>query len=104
MAEHVVGRFDDLPEAVGVPVDVDGVQVAVVRIGTSVYAIQDKCSHQDVPLSEGSVDVFECSIECIKHGSMFDLRTGEPLCLPATRPVPVYKAVVRDGDVVVVDG
>ena len=104
MAEHVVGRYDDLPEAVAVPFDVDGVTIAVVRIGTSVYAIEDKCSHQDVPLSEGSVDVFECSIECIKHGSMFDLRSGEPLCLPATRPVPVYKAIVRDGDVVVVDG
>ncbi len=101
MAEHVVCRLDDLSEAVAVPFEIDGTVVAVVRTGTSVYAIQDRCSHQDVPLSEGSVDVYECSIECIKHGSTFDLRTGDPLCLPATRPVPVYKATVRDGDVVV---
>jgi 3-phenylpropionate/trans-cinnamate dioxygenase ferredoxin subunit len=101
MAEHVVCRFEELPEATALPFEVDGAIVAVVRIGPSVYAILDRCSHQDVPLSEGSVDVFECSIECIKHGSTFDLRTGDPLCLPATRPVPVYKATVRDGDVVV---
>jgi 3-phenylpropionate/trans-cinnamate dioxygenase ferredoxin component len=103
MAEHVVCRLDELPEAMALPFEIDGVVVAVVRIGASVYAIEDRCSHQDVPLSEGSVDVFECSIECIKHGSMFDLRTGDPLCLPATRPVPVYKTTVRDGDVVVME-
>ncbi len=101
MAEHVVCRFDALPEGGALPFEVDGVTVAVARIGTSVYAILDRCSHQDVPLSEGSVDVYECSIECIKHGSTFDLRTGEPLCLPATQPVAVYAATVRDGDVVV---
>jgi 3-phenylpropionate/trans-cinnamate dioxygenase ferredoxin subunit len=101
MAEHVVARVEDLPEAAAVPVEVEGTPVAVVRVGASVYAVADRCSHQDVPLSEGSVDVYDCSIECIKHGSTFDLRTGEPLCLPATRPVAVYSVEVRDGDVVV---
>ena len=42
-----------------------------------------------------------CTIECWKHGSLFDLRTGEPLSLPATRPTPVYEAKVVDGRVVV---
>src|SRR5579871_2396187 len=101
MVEHVVARFDELPEGQAVPVDVDGTVIAVTRVGTSVYAILDRCSHADVPLSEGAVDAFDCAIECVKHGSMFDLRTGEPLSLPATRPVPVYPATVRDGDVVV---
>ena len=101
MAEHVVCRFDDLPEGAALPFEVDGVSVAVARVGTAVYAVEDRCSHQDVPLSEGAVDVFDCSIECIKHGSTFDLRTGEPLCLPATRAVPVYPVTVRDGNVVV---
>ena len=101
MAEHVICTLDELPEAMGLPFEIDGTVIAVVRVGESVYAIQDRCSHQDVPLSEGSVDTFDCSIECIKHGSTFDLRTGEPLCLPATRPVPVYGVTVRNGDVVV---
>ena len=51
-------------------------------------------------LSEGEVD--DCSIECWMHGSRFDLRTGAPSALPATRPIPVYRLTV-DGDDVLVD-
>ena len=48
-------------------------------------------------LSEG--DVTGCEIECWLHGSSFDLRTGEPLSLPATVPVPVYPVIVSgDGE------
>ena len=73
---------------------------AVVRIGDEVYAIGDRCSHADVSLSEGTVDPDDRTIECFKHGSTFDLRTGEPQSLPATRPVPVYDVRVRDGLIV----
>ena len=52
-----------------------------------------------MPLSEG--DVWDCSIECWLHGSRFDLKTGDPIGLPATEPVPVYPVEVRDGDVYV---
>ena len=82
--------------------DVGTLQIAVIRIEDDVYAIGDTCSHEDYSLSEGEVLVEECEIECWKHGSTFDLRTGEPRSLPATRPVPVY--VVRlDGDDVMVE-
>ena len=81
--------------------DVSGRRVAVVRIGDDVYAIGDTCSHADVSLSEGEVLVDECEIECWKHGSTFSLVTGEPQSLPAVRPVPVYRARVVGGDVVV---
>ena len=43
----------------------------------------------------------ECEIECWKHGSSFSLATGEPLTLPATRPVPVYRRARVDDDEVV---
>ena len=65
------------------------------------YVIGDQCSHADVSLSEGDVDVDECTIECPKHGSSFDLATGEPLSLPALKPVPTYAVSVVDGDVVI---
>ena len=73
----------------------------MVRLGDDVYVIGDTCSHADVSLSEGEVDAVACTIECPKHGSEFDLRTGEPRSLPAVRPVPRYEASVVDGDVVV---
>ena len=77
--------------------DVDGHRICLVRIGEDYYAIGDECSHEDYSLSEGDVWEEECEIECPKHGSTFDLRTGEAQTLPATKPVPVYTVVV-DGD------
>ncbi len=78
---------------------VNGVPVAVVRLGDDVYAIGDTCSHAEVSLSEGEVWADEKSLECWKHGSRFDLVTGDPITLPATQPVPVFVARVVDGNV-----
>jgi 3-phenylpropionate/trans-cinnamate dioxygenase ferredoxin subunit len=75
--------------------------IAVVRIDDDVYAIDDRCSHEDYSLSEGEVLVEECEIECWKHGSTFDLRTGEPQTLPATKAVPVYPVHLEGDDVMV---
>jgi len=76
-------------------------RIALVRIDDRFYAIGDRCSHEDYSLSEGEVLVEECEIECWKHGSMFDLVTGEPRSLPATKPVPVYSVLVEGDDVMV---
>ena len=82
-------------------VEVDGRAVALVRIGEEVHAIDDICSHAEVSLSEGDVDLEECALECWKHGSLFDLRTGEALTLPAVRPVAVHAVTVEGDDVLV---
>ena len=73
------------------------------RIAGEVYAIEDLCSHAEVPLSEGDVEEFKGAptIECWLHGSCFDLRTGEPTNLPATEPVSVYPVRVEGEDVYV---
>jgi 3-phenylpropionate/trans-cinnamate dioxygenase ferredoxin subunit len=82
--------------------DVSGLRVALVRIGDDYLAVGDRCSHEDFSLADGEVWADECEIECSKHGSTFDLRTGAPCSLPATKPVPVYDVVVEGGDVSVV--
>ncbi len=100
-----VCAFDELVDGEARRVELDdGVVVAVVRIGEQVYAIGDRCSHADVSLSGGIVDERACTLECPKHGSEFDLRTGEPQSLPALRPVPTYEVRVTDGEVVVAIG
>ena len=91
----------DLADGAARKVVVGDVPVCVVRIGDDVYAIGDICSHAHVSLSEGEVWPDELEIECPKHSSTFDLRTGDPTCLPATQPVPVYDVTVADGDVTV---
>jgi 3-phenylpropionate/trans-cinnamate dioxygenase ferredoxin subunit len=82
--------------------DVGGLRVALVRIGDDYYAVGDRCSHEDFSLADGEVWPDECEIECAKHGSTFDLRTGQPCSLPATRPVPVYQLALEGDDVSVV--
>ncbi len=79
--------------------DVPGHRIALVRIDDDFYAIGDRCSHANVSLSEGDVHPDDLTLECWKHGSTFSLKTGEPLCLPATRPVPVYDIHVEAGEV-----
>jgi len=77
------------------------VEVAVVRdSGGDLHAISDVCSHGQVSLSDGEVE--GTTIECWLHGSTFELRSGAPLSLPATAPVPVYPLTL-DGDRVLVD-
>jgi 3-phenylpropionate/trans-cinnamate dioxygenase ferredoxin component len=96
-----VGPLAGLEPGTARRIDVDGLPVALVRIGDDVYAIGDTCSHANVSLSEGEVDEDAKEIECWKHGSTFSLSTGEPQTLPATQPVPVYAARVEDGEIVV---
>jgi 3-phenylpropionate/trans-cinnamate dioxygenase ferredoxin subunit len=102
MTAKAVCRVTDVGDGEARRVDIDGVPVCVVHIGDEWFAIGDTCSHAEYSLSEGDVWPDECEIECPKHGAMFSLRTGEPLTLPATRPVATY-AVRVDGDDVVVE-
>lgn len=94
-----VCAFSDLVPGTATRFELDGSGVAVVRVGDDVYAIGDRCSHANFSLSEGEVDTAACTLECWKHGAVFSLRTGEPLTLPATKPVAVYDVDLRDGGV-----
>jgi len=90
-----VASLGELEEDTPKRVELDGVPVALVRTEGEVFAINDICSHANVSLSEGEVE--DCQIECWLHGSSFDLRSGKPSGLPATRPVPVYPVKI-EGD------
>jgi 3-phenylpropionate/trans-cinnamate dioxygenase ferredoxin subunit len=109
MPEVRVGAVDDVAPGSSRRVEVDGLRLAVVRLPAKEagdpddwYVVGDRCSHADYSLSEGDVWADEREIECPKHGSTFSLLTGDPLSLPATKPVPVYPVRV-DGDDVYVE-
>ena len=78
-----------------------GEYVGVYNCGGTLYAIEDRCSHDDGPLCEGDWDEDRCCVVCPRHGSMFELSTGQPISLPATDPVETYRVKVVDGAVVV---
>lgn len=93
----IVAQIHELDEATPLRRDVDGIPVCLVRIGSSVRAVHDTCSHQQWSLAEGMV--FGNGLECSLHGSTFDLDTGAPSSLPATRPVPTFAVTVTDGQI-----
>ena len=90
----------DVAKGEVVQVTVEGTEIALVHADDdNFYAVRDECSHAQIALSEGEID--GCTLECWLHGSRFDLRTGEPLQLPAIRPVPVYFLTIEGDDVLV---
>jgi 3-phenylpropionate/trans-cinnamate dioxygenase ferredoxin component len=87
----------ELQEATPARVELDGVPVCLVRTGSTVRALHDVCSHQRWSLADGAV--YGNGVECSLHGSTFDLDTGAPSTLPATRTVPTFATRIVDGAV-----
>ena len=77
-------------------VEWEDVEIGVFNCAGSLYAIEDRCSHDDGPLAEGPFDESRCQVECPRHGSLFDLKTGKPLTLPAYEPVDTFTVIVED--------
>jgi len=77
----------------------DGAKIGVFNCDGSLYAIEDRCSHDDGPLAEGPFDVDTCTVECPRHGSLFDLTSGRPKTLPAYQPVATYPVTIEDDTV-----
>ena len=88
---------DDLPPGAKRVVTWEDLEIGIVNCGGDILAIEDRCSHDNGDLMEGDVDVDNCTVECPRHGSQFDLRTGKPLTLPAYVPVDTFPVVVEDG-------
>lgn len=82
-------------------IEVAGLELALYHVCGRYYATEDICSHAYARLSEGWLDEEDCAVECPLHGSKFDLASGKPRSLPATRPVKTYNVVVEDGAVFV---
>jgi 3-phenylpropionate/trans-cinnamate dioxygenase ferredoxin component len=77
-------------------VEWEDLEIAVFNCKGEVLAIEDRCSHDNGPLVEGELDESDCSVECPRHGSKFDLHTGRPLTLPAYQPVETFPVTVED--------
>ena len=75
-------------------INVGDKDISIFNVEGEFYAIDDMCSHAEASLAEG--EVFDCKIECPLHGAEFDLKTGEAVTLPATRPVATYAISIED--------
>jgi 3-phenylpropionate/trans-cinnamate dioxygenase ferredoxin component len=92
----------ELPPGSSRKVEAEDFEIAIVNCGGEIFAIEDRCSHDDGILLDGPLDTERCTVECPRHGSVFDLRTGRPLNLPAYEPVETFPVVV-DGDMIKIE-
>jgi len=70
--------------------------ILVVNIDGDCYALEDRCTHEDFELSAGAFDPGAATIECVLHGSRFDVRDGRALNPPAYAPVRTYRTKIED--------
>jgi 3-phenylpropionate/trans-cinnamate dioxygenase ferredoxin component len=103
LAELNVCPLDELPPGAVKIVVAGDIAVGVYNLGGELFAIEDRCSHDDGPLAEGEFDVEEGVAICPRHGSRFDIRTGRALTLPAYQPVDTFPVRVDEDGVVRVD-
>jgi 3-phenylpropionate/trans-cinnamate dioxygenase ferredoxin component len=89
--------LDELPPGAKRVVVWEDLEIGVVNCGGEILAIEDRCSHDDGDLMEGEIDDDGCTVECPRHGSVFDLHTGKPLNLPAYVPIDTFPVAVQDG-------
>ncbi len=89
--------LEELPPGEKRLVEVEDLEIGVFNCNGTLLAIEDRCSHDDGELVEGEFDAEDCTVECPRHGSLFDLRTGKPLTLPAYVPIDTFPVVIEDG-------
>ena len=98
MAETIdICPVSELPPGGMRLVEWEDLEIGVFNCAGELLAIEDRCSHDDGVLVEGELDEETCTIECPRHGSKFDLRTGQPVNLPAYQPVDTFRVSVEDG-------
>jgi 3-phenylpropionate/trans-cinnamate dioxygenase ferredoxin component len=98
LAEIDVAQADEFPPgSTKLIVAGPGMYIGVYNCAGALYAIEDRCSHDDGPLCEGTWEEDTCRVVCPRHGSAFDLATGRPMSLPAFEPVATYPVRVVDG-------
>ena len=96
MAELDVCPVEELPSCSVKIIYAGELAIGVYNLHGEFFAIEDRCSHDDGPLAEGEFDPAACTVECPRHGSLFDLTTGRPKTLPAFRPVQTFPIAIED--------
>jgi len=92
-----IGAVSDFPEGEVKVVPLEDTSVLVVRLADGFYAVENRCSHAEVPLANGVVQ--DAAIVCSRHGARFCLKTGQALSAPAYEPIATFPVQVVAGRV-----
>lgn len=94
-----VAKLSELADPGRIVVEVDDRLLVLLRVSGEVFALDDVCTHDGGPLSEGDLD--DHSIACPRHGAKFDIRTGAALTMPATRATKAHDVKVEGNQILV---
>lgn len=94
-----VAKTSDIPDPGKMLVEVGERLVVLIHAAGHYYALDDICTHDGGPLSEGPLDPQACTIACPRHGAKFDIRTGAALTMPATKATQAHEVKVEGGQV-----
>jgi 3-phenylpropionate/trans-cinnamate dioxygenase ferredoxin subunit len=103
MADWIkVATLEDCPSGSLLTVMVGLDPVVMANVDGTVYAVLDRCSHEDLPLSDGEME--GAVLVCQYHGARFDVTSGAPRGLPAVRPVKTFPVEIRDDGIYIQKG
>jgi 3-phenylpropionate/trans-cinnamate dioxygenase ferredoxin component len=104
MAEVEVCPLEELPPgAVRIVAVRQHLSIGVYNCDGQLFALEDRCSHDDGPLCEGEFDCVDHVAVCPRHGARFDIQTGNALTLPAYIPVETFPVAVRNDGMITVE-
>lgn len=97
MGEFVkVAKTSEIEDRCAKCVEIRGRSIALFNLGGEFFAIDDCCSHEDAPLSEGTIEGEE--VECPWHAARFNIKTGEALSPPAYENIDTFKVRITGDD------
>lgn len=91
----------EIPDPGSLLVEIDEQLIVLIHAAGHYYALDDVCTHDGGPLSEGPLDAEEGSIACPRHGAKFDIKTGAALTMPATKPTRSHEVKVEGEQILV---
>lgn len=94
-----IGPVEAVTDSASLSTEVDGYPIVVARCGDSLFAVEDRCTHDGESLAGAEID--KCEIICPRHGARFDLRTGDALTPPAYEPIRTFNVRQEAGRILV---
>lgn len=102
MTEFIaVATASEIPDPSSMLVEIGERLVVLIHAAGHFYALDDICTHDGGPLSEGPIDADELTIACPRHGAKFDIRDGAARTMPATKPTRSHAVKVEGGQILV---
>ncbi len=90
-----VAKIDDVPDPGSMLVEADERLIVLIHAAGHWYALDDVCTHDGGPLSEGPVDPEKRTIACPRHGAQFDVESGKAVSMPATKATVAHEVKVK---------